>query len=313
MGPTNSTQDGAAVDTDGGDWHILSIVSSRPAMRARQGEAIGEVEEWLAKEQVPLLTRRRTPTLAVGEVQIASERLGALLADLKRKQGPWLASFGCDVNICPSTLRRALDHKQDTLFVFDMDSTLIQMECIDEIAREAGVAEQVSRITTEAMAGGWEFRASLEARLALLQHKMVDWEALKERVPFTTGVFRLAGTLREWGVHTVIVSGGFLPVAEYVRSKLGLDRCYANELQVDGKGLLTGALLGHRCVDADGKRDIMLACAREWNVKEGHIVAIGDGANDRLMCEAARPYGCAFNAKPILAQGVRGQEWGQDR
>lgn len=308
MGPTSSNAcDGSAPNADANDWYILSVISSRPAMHARHGEAIREVEAWLAKEQVPLLTSQRTPVLAVGEVKIAPGRLNDLLTSLKEHQGQWLESFGCDVNICPNGLRHAIHQGQRTLFIFDMDSTLIQIECIDEIAREAGVAEQVSRITAEAMAGGWEFRESLQARLALLRGIKVDWEGLKRKIPFTKGIFRLAGVLREQNVRTVVVSGGFMPVAEYVREKLEFDRCYANQLQVDEEGRLTGALLGDECLDANRKRELMLECAREWNIEEGHIVAVGDGANDQLMCRGANPYGCAFNAKPILAQSVRKQ------
>lgn len=308
MGPTSSNAcDGSTVSTNanGTERQILSIISSRPATQTGNDEAIKEVELWLAREQALLLTCQRTPILAVGEVVIAPERMGDLLISLKERQGEWLESFGCDVNICPNRLRTIIRQGQRALFIFDMDSTLIQMECIDEIAREAGVADQVSCITAEAMAGGWEFRESLQARLALLQGIKIDWEGLKGKIPFTKGIFRLAERLREQNVRTVIVSGGFMPVAEYVRDKLRFDRCYANQLKVDEEGRLTGALLGDECLDGVRKRELMLECAREWNIEEGHIVAVGDGANDQWMCRRANPYGCAFNAKPILAQSVR--------
>ena len=122
-----------------------------------------------------------------------------------------------------------------------------------------------------------------------------------QQIRFTPGIAELADRLKELvSVKTAVVSGGFIPVMEYVRQELGLDEGFANDLQIDEAGQLTGQLVGDQCVDAERKAHILRQLAGRWEIPCGQIVAVGDGANDLLMLEAARPYGVAFGNPPKL-------------
>ena len=189
------------------------------------------------------------------------------------------------------------------LAVFDMDSTLIQQEVIDELARNVGCYDAVAAITEAAMRGdpGYaDFSASLRARVALL--KGVDggvWQRLKtEVISFTPGARTLLACLKAEGWRTAVLSGGFIPLASWVKEELGLDYARANQLETDAGGTLTGRLLeGAEIVDGAKKRELLLQLAAENNVGRDAIIAVGDGSNDLpMMGEAA--LGIAFNAKP---------------
>lgn len=195
-------------------------------------------------------------------------------------------------------------HRQPGLAVFDMDSTLIQQEVIDELARAVGLYDKVAAITEAAMRGEapyTDFEASLRARAALLKGVPTDiWDKLKSSViTFTPGAKELVTSLKALGWKTAVLSGGFTPLARWVQETLGLDYAYANHLVADEqKGILTGELVpGKPIIHAEKKRELL----REIAVKEGILVdraiAVGDGSNDLLMMGAAG-LGIAFNAKP---------------
>lgn len=185
--------------------------------------------------------------------------------------------------------------------VFDLDSTLIEQETIDELAAELGLEAEVGAITARAMNGELDFRAALEERVALLKGLPVSaLDAVKKRVRYTPGARELIAVLRKHGVHTAVVSGGFDFLAAHVRDSLGLHEAHANQLDVGLDGRLTGRTKGD-IVDAEFKRAKLLKIARDYNAPEGGTMAVGDGSNDLLMIESAG-LGVAFNAKPAVQQ-----------
>jgi phosphoserine phosphatase len=212
------------------------------------------------------------------------------------------------------------------LFVADMDSTIIGQECIDELADYAGLKEKVSRITERAMRGELDFSGALRERVRLLAG--LDERELKrclnERVRVTAGAETLVQTMRAGGASCLLVSGGFLSFAEPVAQTVGFDRVRANRLVFAG-GKLSGEV-GDPIVDGMVKRDALVEVRDLLNLKPEDVLAVGDGANDRLMIEEAG-LGIAFRAKPALVevadaelrhhgldallwvQGVRRRDW----
>lgn len=182
------------------------------------------------------------------------------------------------------------------LIAFDMDSTLIQTEVIDELAIEAGVGEQVAAITEAAMNGDLDFRQSLERRVALLEGLEESTLAkVLERLPITPGAERLIRTLRSLGYRTAILSGGFSYFGRHLQQQLGIDFVFANELEIEN-GKLTGRLVGE-IVDGARKAALLHELARGENLRIEQTIAVGDGANDLPMLDAAG-LGIAFHAKP---------------
>jgi phosphoserine phosphatase len=184
------------------------------------------------------------------------------------------------------------------LAVFDMDSTLIQQEVIDEIASLIGVEDQVSAITAKAMNGELDFEASLRARCALLKGvPSTVFETLKPRITLNAGVEPLIKALKRLGFKTAVLSGGFTPLTGWMGQQLGLDYAFANHLVVseDGK-TLTGELRGE-IVHAEKKREHILEIAKKEGILLEQVIAIGDGANDLPMMGVAG-LGVAFHAKP---------------
>lgn len=184
------------------------------------------------------------------------------------------------------------------LIVFDMDSTLISIECIDEIARLNNRYTKVSAITEAAMRGEIDFGESLKQRVACLEGiKECYLESLFNPIPFNPGALELIQVLKVAGWRTALVSGGFTWFADKVKTALKLDAVVANQLEVSN-GELTGKVLGG-IVDAKMKAHQLKLLAEKWQIPVNRTVAVGDGANDALMLEAAA-VGIAFNAKPAL-------------
>ncbi|OCL03108.1 phosphoserine phosphatase serb [Glonium stellatum] len=183
------------------------------------------------------------------------------------------------------------------LAVFDMDSTLIQQEVIDEIARVLGVEEQVSAITAAAMNGELDFEASLRKRCALLNGvPSTVWETLKPRITLNHGAADLIKILKRLGYKTAVLSGGFTPMTGWLAGQLGLDYYYANHLVVSENGNhLTGELTGE-IVHAEKKRQHVLEIAAKESILLDQVLVVGDGANDLPMMGVAG-LGVAFNAK----------------
>ena len=187
------------------------------------------------------------------------------------------------------------------LFVADMDSTIIGQECIDELADYAGLKEKVARITERAMQGELDFPGALRERVRLLAG--LDEQTLKhcldERVHLTAGAETLVQTMRAGGASCLLVSGGFLSFAEPVARAVGFDRVRANRLVFAG-GKLSGEV-GDPIIDAMAKREALLETCAELGLQREDVLAVGDGANDKLMIEEAG-LGVAFRAKPALVE-----------
>ena len=183
------------------------------------------------------------------------------------------------------------------LICFDMDSTLIQTEVIDELAMRAGVGDKVKAITERAMRGEIDFRESFKERVALL--KGLDESVMREiaeNLPITEGADRLMYVLKKYGMKIAILSGGFTYFGEYLQKRWGIDFVYANELEIDANGKLTGNYVGE-IVDGKRKAELLRLIAQVEKVDIAQTIAVGDGANDLPMLSEAG-LGIAFHAKP---------------
>ncbi|EQC44358.1 phosphoserine phosphatase SerB [Bacteriovorax sp. Seq25_V] len=189
------------------------------------------------------------------------------------------------------------------LIVFDMDSTLIQAEVIDELAKAHGVGDEISEITEQAMNGELDFNQSLTKRVSML--KGLDAKVMHdilEKLPLTPGVEEFVQTIKKLGYKVAIISGGFTYFANALKEKLKLDYAFANELEIiDGK--LTGNVLG-TIVNADQKAILVSLIAQQENISLEQVVAIGDGANDLPMLSQAG-LGIAFHAKDIVKKAAQ--------
>jgi phosphoserine phosphatase len=259
-----------------------------------------------------LIAARR---LCGGDISAAEDRLrGKGIEPVARS---WIeADAACDLLFLgdPDSARRALEGvlgridivvqkeagRRKKLLVADMDSTMISVECIDELADYAGVKAEVAEVTDRAMRGDIGFEEALKARVALLQD--LDEEAigrcLKERVSLTAGAKALVRTMRREGSLTVLVSGGFTAFAEPVADDIGFERVVANRLMGEG-GRLSGTV-AEPIVGAEAKRLALLGAALERGLSTQEALAIGDGANDIPMLREAG-LGVAFHAKPAAA------------
>jgi phosphoserine phosphatase len=198
----------------------------------------------------------------------------------------------------PNTIYR----RYKKLAVFDMDSTLIQQEVIDEIARKLSVEDKVSAITERAMNGELDFTASLRERVALLRGTPITiFDELKQIITLTPGAGDLVQALKKLGYKTAVLSGGFKPLTPWLAERLGLDYAHANTLAFTDDGLsLSGEVVGD-IVHAERKRELVLEIAKENGIPLEQVVCIGDGANDLPMMGVAG-LGIAFNAKPRVQQ-----------
>lgn len=186
------------------------------------------------------------------------------------------------------------------LLVMDMDSTLISIECIDEIAKLAGVGEEVANVTARAMRGEIAFNDSLIHRVACLKGVSVDkLLQIRNGIPLMPGVQNLTQTLAQNGWKLAIASGGFTYFADYLRDRLGLDVSVSNTLGEED-GTLTGEVIGD-IINAQVKADTVRALSEQWNIPNTQTVALGDGANDLVMMEEAA-LGVACHGKPVVNQ-----------
>jgi phosphoserine phosphatase len=204
------------------------------------------------------------------------------------------AFAGVDVVVQPAAERAK------KLLVADMDSTMITVECIDELADYAGIKPQIAEVTEAAMRGELDFAAALDARVALLNGLGADAidRCLAERVQLMPGARTLILTMKARGATTILVSGGFTRFAQPVGEQIGFDRVIANELLIEG-GALTGAV-AKPIVDSATKETTLLDGMAELGLPASATLAVGDGANDLAMIKQAG-LGVAYHAKPIVA------------
>lgn len=204
----------------------------------------------------------------------------------------WLGDKGIQYALVALKARQ----KKPGLMVFDMDSTLIQMECIDELARKCGFYDKVAAITDQAMRGELDFSQSLRQRVALLKGLSFDvLNQLSENLPVTPGVESVVDWAKQNDCKIAVVSGGFVPFVERLKQQLGLDYAFANSLEVKDN-VLTGQVLGD-IVDGEKKKSLLLQLGVQLGLAQEKIWAIGDGANDLPMMSVAG-LGVAFDAKP---------------
>ncbi|AIY90906.1 phosphoserine phosphatase SerB [Geoglobus acetivorans] len=220
--------------------------------------------------------------------------------EVKNKLKQEIEKTGLDVVIQPYSVAK----EEKRLIVFDMDSTLIDMEIIDELAKVAGVEEEVKKLTEKAMSGEIDFETALRERVKLLAGLPVEvMEKIYENIRLTEGAKELIESLKKAGYKVALVSGGFTYFTDKLKNELGLDYAFGNELEIEN-GKLTGRIKG-KIINAEEKARIIEEIARKEGIKKENIVAIGDGANDRIMIEKAG-LGIAFNAKQALKEVADG-------
>lgn len=235
--------------------------------------------------------------LQIFDVWMVAQNIVVLL------KGQWFADFvkfanGVEVDIAKLDFSPKLS--QAGLLVMDMDSTAIQIECIDEIAKLAGVGELVSAITESAMRGELDFEQSLRRRVGTLKGAPENiLQQVRENLPLMPGLVETIQTLQKYGWKTAIASGGFTYFADYLKALLQLDFAASNQFDIED-GKLTGLVKGD-VVDAQYKAKTLQHLLEEYDIDSQYSIAIGDGANDLAMMNVAG-LGVAFHAKPKVQQ-----------
>ena len=215
-----------------------------------------------------------------------------------------LMHISSEMEIDFSFQRDDMYRRMRRLICFDMDSTLIQTECIDELAERAGVGDQVKAITESAMRGEIDFKESFTRRVALLKGLDASvMEDIAQHLPITEGVDRLMFVLKHCGYKIAILSGGFTYFGEHLQRKYGIDYVYANELEIGEDGKLTGRFVGE-IVDGHRKAELLKLIAQVEKVNLAQTIAVGDGANDLPMLSEAG-LGIAFHAKPRVVANAK--------
>ena len=225
-----------------------------------------------------------------------SVNVDADLASLRAALAPITEEGGPCICVIPAEFAK----DEIKLAVFDMDSTLVQCECIDELAKRHGIGEQVSAITASAMRGEIDFNESFSRRMALLEGLSEEvLQDIADKLPLTEGVEYMMKSLKSLGFKTALFSGGFYFFANHLKKLLDIDYVYANNLEIVD-GAVTGKVTGE-VVNGDKKRDKLVSVAQELGIKESQAVAVGDGANDLPMIKTAG-LGVAFHAKPLVRE-----------
>jgi phosphoserine phosphatase len=285
---------GARAANEPGRRYVITAIG-----RSLGAAALHALAETLAREgaNIEKISRLSEDTLASVEIH-ASLPVGRDREALKRSLLAVATKAGFDVSL----QRESLFRRSKRMVVMDMDSTLIRIEVIDELARAAGVGEKVAKITERAMQGEMDYDESLRQRVALLAG--LDVKVLDEianNLPLTEGAETLIRVLKRLGFRTAVISGGFSRAAEALKRRLGIDYAFSNNLEiVDGK--LTGRVSGP-IVNAQRKAELLELIAQHEGVLLDQVIAVGDGANDALMLEKAG-LGIAFRAKPKLREAA---------
>ncbi|TWU51910.1 phosphoserine phosphatase SerB [Rubripirellula reticaptiva] len=295
----------AWVDRQGKSRFILTLLS-----RAVTAEQFSAVSSMLAQQglNIDVITRLsgRPPRIPTSKLTRACVEFSIRGEPRDKNQlKASLLELSSSLELDLAWQRDDAFRRNRRVVAFDMDSTLLQAEVIDELAKEAGVGDEVIAITEAAMRGEIDFDESLRQRvskLAGLSESVLP--IIAERLELTEGAERLLTSLRRFGYRTAILSGGFSYFGEYLKKRLKIDYVYANELEiVDGK--LTGRVTGE-IVNAQRKAELLQSLADAEGVDRKQLIAIGDGANDLPMLARAG-LGIAFHAKPIVRQSAEHQ------
>lgn len=295
--PISDSEYEAWVDKQGKNRYILTLIGR--SLTAEQIAAAAKIitSQGLNIDSILRLTGRQSIVKTNRNVRACIEfslrgtpkSQETLQGDLMRMS----AAMGIDFSFQKDNMYRRMRR----LICFDMDSTLIQTECIDELADRAGVGEQVRAITESAMRGEIDFKESFTRRVALLKGLDASvMQEIAESMPITEGADRLMKVLKKCGYKIAILSGGFTYFGEYLQRRYGIDYVYANELEIDEDGKLTGHYLGE-IVDGHRKAELLRLIAQVEKVNLAQTIAVGDGANDLPMLSEAG-LGIAFHAKP---------------
>ena len=292
------------VGQQGKNRYILTIIAR--SLSARQIEAATKVvaNHGLNIDSILRLTGRKSILHPEKNVRACIEfSLRGALADRALLQSD-LMHMAADMQMDFSFQHDDMFRRMRRLSCCDMDSTLIQTECIDELAIRAGVGDKVKAITERAMRGELDFKQSFTQRVALLKGLDVSvMQDIAEHLPITEGVDRLMTVLKRCGYKIAILSGGFTFFGEYLQRKYGIDYVYANELEVDENGKLTGRYVGD-VVDGKRKAELLRLIAQVEKVNLAQTIAVGDGANDLPMISQAG-LGIAFHAKPRVVANAK--------
>lgn len=292
------------VERQGKNRYMLTVLGRR--LEARQIEAVSKLiaDQGLNIDSIRRLSGRQSITQPREKTRACIEfSVRGNPKDKQELHGELLKMSG-DLNIDCSFQTDNMYRRMRRLICFDMDSTLIQTEVIDELARRHGVYDQVSAITESAMRGEIDFKESFTKRCKLLKGLDVSvMRDIAENLPFTEGVDRLMYVLKKYGYKIAILSGGFTFFGEYIQRKYGIDYVYANELEVDETGHLTGNYVGE-IVDGKRKAELLRLIAQVEKVDLQQTIAVGDGANDLPMLAEAG-LGIAFHAKPRVVANAR--------
>jgi phosphoserine phosphatase len=292
------------VSRQGKNRYILTVIGRSLSARDIAGAAKIVAAQGLNIDSIIRLTGRPSIMHPERNVRACIEfSLRGTPEDRQRMQAE-LMQLSQGMGIDFSFQRDDMYRRMRRLICFDMDSTLIQTECIDELAERAGVGDKVKAITERAMRGEIDFKESFTERVALLKGLDVSvMQDIAEHLPITEGVPRLMTVLKRCGYKIAILSGGFTYFGEYLQRKFGIDYVYANELEIGEDGKLTGHYVGD-IVDGKRKAELLKLIAQVEKVNLAQTIAVGDGANDLPMITEAG-LGIAFHAKPRVQAGAR--------
>jgi phosphoserine phosphatase len=292
------------VGEQGQPRHIVTLLGRRITAGHIARVAAAVTRHGLNIEQITRLSGRisRVPEAADSGHESIQLWLKGPVPDVRALHAAFLG-LGADMDVDIAIQEDDVFRRNRRLVCFDMDSTLIQTEVIDELAAAAGVGDQVAAITEAAMRGELDFSASFRRRMALLEGLPESVLAeIAERLPITDGAERLIRTLKALGYRIAILSGGFTYFAEHLQRRLGVDDVYANQLTFE-QGKLTGKVTGP-IVDGTRKAELLQQLAAREGIRLEQVIAVGDGANDLPMLSIAG-LGIAFRAKPLVKQQAR--------
>ena len=292
------------VEQQGKNRYILTIIGRHLNARQISTAAVVIKDQGLNIDSIVRLTGRQSIKHPERNVRACIEfSLRGTPTDINDMRSQ-LMQLSSEMEFDFSLQRDNMFRRMRRLICFDMDSTLIQTECIDELAIRAGVGDKVKEITERAMRGEIDFKESFKERVALLKGLDVSvMQDIAEKLPITEGVDRLMAVLKRYGYKIAILSGGFTFFGEYLQRKYGIDYMYANELEIDDNGKLTGNYVGE-IVDGHRKAELLKLIAQVEKVNLAQTIAVGDGANDLPMISEAG-LGIAFHAKPRVQANAK--------